>query len=307
MQIGIFNIDSKGQETLDSNWVKCLPQDRDFQNTEEIEKFGVSFKFLNKDSFFILTSVSFRVSVLPKASPTAKFPKHLYGELVQTKLGLRKLQESKHTQYLIECLKNDSIFNKRVALWGLGNIGSSERGIQYLNKLGVISMIIEIAEKSSTLSLRGTAFHALCILASTSSGRKELSKHGWICSQSNIALPAQSEKIFWLESDDTFEIFRKKCIEADKLLDSIPLNTEEQNILYNIISLGNFVRKGEAEIFLKSKRQTNPEAFQNVNLFYSVMSYLTIFSFKMGVRKVAHRLFDKIYTQQKKLTELDKI
>ena len=38
--------------------------------------------------------------------------------------------------------------------------------------------MIEIAEKSCTLSLRGTAFQALCLLANTTEGRKELLKYG---------------------------------------------------------------------------------------------------------------------------------
>lgn len=306
LQLGIYNIDSKGQETPECNWVKCAPQDRDLDNSEAVHKFGVTFKFEFHGKKQVLKEISYRVQVLPKASASIKFPKHLYGELVQTKLGLRKLQESKHAEELLQNLTEECmIIQKRVALWGLGHIGSSERGVQFLNQLGAINDMIEIAEKSTTLSLRGTAFQALCLLANTVLGRKELLRYGWICSQSNIALPAQSEKIFWLENDDNFENFRERCLETDKTIESIQLNSEEQEVLSNVVGLGNYVRRGEAETYLKAKRQSNPAVFEGINLFHAVMTYLTVYSFKIGTRKIIHKLFEKIYKKQLVLSLLD--
>lgn len=306
LQLGISNIDSKGQETLDSNWVKCLPQDREANSEESLEKFGVTFKFAQKSRHLYLTEVSYRVQILPKATASIKFPKHLYGELVQTKLGLKKLQESKHVEELVEHLKSEtSVIQKRVALWALGHTGSSERGILYLQKLGIITTIVETAEKSPVLSLRGTAFQSLCLLASTNAGRKELLKYGWNCSQTNIALPVHSEKIFWLDNDDSFATFSNKCSVAEGIIDSIPLSTDEQEILFNIVGLGNVVRRGEAEVYLKAKRAANPAAFLGVNLFHAVMSYLSMFTFKLGTRKIIHKLMEKIYTLQKSIHELD--
>ena len=306
LQIGIYNIDSKGQETLDCNWVKCAPQDRDFDGSEEVQKFGVTFKFRFEGKRQWLKEVSYRVQILPKASPSIKFPKHLYGELVQTRLGLKKLQESGHAEELVQAMVGEgSIIQKRVALWGLGHIGSSERGVQFLNRLGAISSMIEIAEKSTTLSLRGTAFQALCLLANTAVGRKELLRYGWICSQANIALPAQSEKIFWLEDENNFENFRERCLKVECLVESIPLSSEEQEVLANIVGLGNFVRRGEAEIYLKAKRQSNPAAFEGVNLFHAVMTFLTVYSFKINTRKIIHKLFEKIHRKQQIIVDLD--
>lgn len=306
MQLGIYNIDSRGQQTSDCNWIKCQPQDRDLDVSNIIEKFGVSFKFTTVKKTKFLTEVSYRVQVLPKATASIKFPKHLYGELVQTKLGLKKLQESKHVNELVEYLKTDSqIIQKRVSLWGLGHIGSSERGVHYLNALGAISIIVEIAEKSSTLSLRGTAFQSLCLVASTNAGRKELLKYGWICSQSKIALPAQSEKIFWLENDDDFKTFKEKCEEHDRVIDTFMLSNEEQEILSHIIGLGNVVRRSESETYLKAKRMSSPHSFVSVPLFHAVMSYITVFSFKLSTRKIVHKLFEKMYSVQKKIDEID--
>lgn len=306
LQLGIFNFDSKGQEIPDGYWIKCAPQDRDTDSPEEYEKFGVIFKFLYSDKNTSLVGVNYRIQVLPKASPSIKFPKHLYGELVQTKLGLKKLQESGHPEELLENLNSECpAIQKRVALWGLGHIGSSERGVQYLSKLNAISMMVQIAERSSTLSLRGTAFQALCLLANTILGRKELLKYGWVCSQSNIALPLQSDKIFWLETGNSFENFLEKSSEADKIIESIPLSSEEKEVLDNIIGLGNFVRRGESEMFLRTKRYQSPEIFESLRLFHAVMTHLAAYSFKISIRRIIHKLFEKVYKKQALIHELD--
>ena len=136
-------------------------------------------------------------------------------------------------------------------------------------------------------------------------GRKELLKYGWICSQSNIALPSQSDKLFWLENENSFQSFSEKCSEADRLIESINLTHEENEVLTNIVGLGNFVRRGEAEIFLKAKRQTNSGIFESINLFHAVMTYLTVYSFKIGTRKIIHKLFEKIHKKQQRIMDLD--
>ena len=306
LQLGISNIDSKGQETLDSNWVKCLPQDRESCSGDSLEKFGVIFKFASKSNHLYLAEVSYRVQILPKATPSIKFPKHLYGELVQTKSGLKKLQESKHVEELAEILKAEaSIVQKRVALWALGHVGTSERGIAYLQKLNVVSHIVEASEKSPVLSLRGTAFQSLCLLASTNEGRKELLKYGWICSQANIAMPSHSEAIFWLDNENSFVNFSIQCSTAEEVIENIPLTIDEQEVLYNIVGLGNVVRRSEAEVYLKAKRASSPASFVGINLFHAVMSYLSMFTFKFGTRKIIHKLMEKIYTLQRSVHELD--
>jgi hypothetical protein len=306
LQLGISNIDSKGLETLDSNWVKCLPQDREATEEDHMEKFGVIFRFSRKSSHLFLTEVAYRVQILPKATPSIKFPKHLYGELVQTKAGLKKLQESKHVEELTEMLKGEaSVIQKRVALWALGHVGTSDRGIAYLQKLAVVASIVETAEKSPVLSLRGTAFQSLCLLASTNAGRKELLRFGWVCSQANIAMPASSERIFWLDNDDSFANFSSKCLNAEEIIESIPLTHDEQEVLFNIVGLGNVVRRGEAEVYLKAKRAAMPSAFVGINLFHAVMSNLSMFTFKLGTRKIVHKLMERIYSLQKSVHELD--
>jgi len=92
---------------------------------------------------------------------------------------------------------------------------------------------------------------------------------------------------------------------AESIIESIPLSSDEQEILFNIVGLGNVVRRGEAEVYLKAKRAANPGAFLGVNLFHAVMSYLSMFTFKLGTRKIIHKLMDKIYTLQKSIHELD--
>ena len=118
-------------------------------------------------------------------------------------------------------------------------------------------------------------------------------------------MPAQSEKIFWLENENNFQNFREKCLETDRLIESIPLSCEETEVLEKLVGLGNFVRRGESESFLKLKRQLNPGVFENMNLFHSTMTYLSVYSFKLPTRKIIHKLFDKISKKQNRVNDLD--
>lgn len=145
-----------------------------------IEKDGILFKFdVIRPGKFLLNKIVYRLLVVPRAAPTMLFPRHLYGELVKTKLGLKKLKDSGHIEELLGKLTSDCpIIERRASLWALGHTGCTERGVIYLSSLRAIETMIQIAEQSPVLSLRGTAFQAVSLLARSTLGRNELNKHG---------------------------------------------------------------------------------------------------------------------------------
>lgn len=53
------------------------------------------------------------------------------------------------------------------AIWALSSIALSPEGVLFVEGEGVISSIIYIAETNKVLSIRGTAFYALGMVATT--------------------------------------------------------------------------------------------------------------------------------------------
>ena len=310
--LGNYYIDSRGQESGEPDWINCTKEDREVDSQDEvtIEKDGVLFE-LKRESHktFSLLGVRYRLLVLPRAAPTMLFPRHLYGELVKTKLGLNKLKESGDVEYLLESLKKHSpIIEKRAALWGLGHIGCTERGVKYLISLNAVDNMIEIAEKSPVLSLRGTAFQAVSLLARTNLGKAELSKRGWACSEpihATIAMPENPSSIFWLENHSYNDLFSEDIRRIEAIIDSVELTEEQTEVLKNIVALGGVVNRTEAEQFLRNKRMESPQIFQSVELFHAVMSLLAAYNFKVPSRRLIHKLFERIYRSQNNLQELE--
>lgn len=53
----------------------------------------------------------------------------------------------------------------KAALWAVGHIGTSPLGLPLLTEAEILKDIVNVCEKSSTLSIRGTAFYVLGLLA----------------------------------------------------------------------------------------------------------------------------------------------
>lgn len=94
---------------------------------------------------------------MPQKYKIIKTPVHLYGELVKTEQGAKYLKQTNDIEYFKkEVLSPDtSLTRKRAALWTIGHIGSSEEGFALLQEADVIKEIVNLAENSEILSLRG--------------------------------------------------------------------------------------------------------------------------------------------------------
>jgi hypothetical protein len=293
-------VGSQGNEN--QNWVKF--DVATLEKNPKYENCGVIFHSINDRNSVLLKSCSFRVKIMPKVCSKLEFPVHLFAELGKTETGFRELTKRIDIQQFVNCLTaHESIFHKRVALWALGNIGSTEIGARYLQGLQAVKVMTQVAEESEVLSLRGTAFQALCLVSSTKTGRKMLELQGWTCSESNLCLPNDSSQIFKMEKIDFSLMHQERNIVIQERLKGFKLNQEQEEILFNVLNVSNFSRKNEAENFLRAKRQQKPESFEDFELFHAVMEHLAVFNFNLRTRKMVHKLFDKIYKTQSILDE----
>uniref|UniRef100_A0A672RYY9 Rapamycin-insensitive companion of mTOR-like n=1 Tax=Sinocyclocheilus grahami TaxID=75366 RepID=A0A672RYY9_SINGR len=118
--------------------------------------------------------------------PNVFLPVHLYGQLVHDKTGCHLL-ESQVCFKITYCMtvrcpvldKWDGIKQLKAALWALGNIGTSNWGLNLLQEENVIPDIVTLAHDCEVLSIRGTCLYVLGLISKTKQGCELLKLHGW--------------------------------------------------------------------------------------------------------------------------------
>ena len=303
LTLGPRFIDSKGRETTAEDWIRCTKEDRSKEAMQfdqkpgiTIEKEGVLFEFAQKQELE-LAMVSFRVELTPKAPPSIIIPTHLYGELVKTKMGLRKLQQTEQIVQLLTDLRSELPgIRKRAALWALGHTGCTERGCAYLIRLKAVEKIVKVAEQSPVLSLRGTAYQALSLISKSNKGKQELLRLGWASPEhqnSTISMPLNPTAFFTIAPYQCQGYYADHLQAFDQYRVANALSTDEQEIVNNIASLGNVVTRPQSETFLRTRRAQSPEAFNNPKVFSVALAILSHYSFKLNARRIFHKILDK--------------
>ena len=137
-------------------------------------------------------------------------PPHFYRELSRTKEGCRLLQESGHFEEFVATIKGswdedsdqEVIFKVKGCLWAVGNVGSMDLGAPFLERSDVIGAIIDIAEQSAVVSLKGTAFFVLGLISRSLHGMELLAERGWDAAMNEFGqsigyiLPPSLERLF---------------------------------------------------------------------------------------------------------------
>ena len=114
-------------------------------------------------------------------------PPHFYRELARTEEGCLLLQEKGHFEEFAWYIKEHGLENEDIeivtktkgCLWAIGNIGSMILGAPFLDEANIVESIINIAENSQVLTLKGTAFFVLGLISKTMQGLEILLEHGW--------------------------------------------------------------------------------------------------------------------------------
>ncbi|KAI9885801.1 MAG: copper chaperone [Watsoniomyces obsoletus] len=119
--------------------------------------------------------------------PPGVVPPHFYRELTRTTEGCKLLRDKGHFGEFVQTVRthrledNDSEIITKVkgCLWAIGNVGSMELGAPFIEESQVVEVIIEIAERSAVLSMRGTAFFVLGLISRSLHGSEMLDACGW--------------------------------------------------------------------------------------------------------------------------------
>ncbi|KAI0252434.1 Rapamycin-insensitive companion of mTOR, N-term-domain-containing protein [Lactifluus subvellereus] len=228
-------------------------------------------------------------------------PPHFYGEMAKTELGCQTLHEKGHfpefalfiRQHGHEKEDPELILKLKSILWTVGNIGSSADGLPFLEDEDIIPVILEIAEQSQVLSVRGTCFFVLGLISSTPQGAEILSDYGWEATLSPLGFP--TGLCVPLELDKFLSIPPWDPAPPSGDLRLIPPESQaEIEVTTAISNLSNTVIAATASRSL-AKLKSRPEyqsVFTSVPVFYRALHMISTSRYRLPVRRYVFDLFD---------------
>jgi rapamycin-insensitive companion of mTOR len=125
-------------------------------------------------------------------------PPHFYRELTRTAEGCKLLQDSGHfhefasyiRDYALDEEDPETLLKVKGCLWAVGNVGSMELGAPFLEETEVVQCIVQIAEQSKVISMKGTAFFVLGLISRSIHGLEMLAEYGWDAAISSRGEPS---------------------------------------------------------------------------------------------------------------------
>ncbi|EPQ54453.1 hypothetical protein GLOTRDRAFT_116357 [Gloeophyllum trabeum ATCC 11539] len=229
-------------------------------------------------------------------------PRHFYGEMTKTELGCQVLHEKGHfaefadfiRQHGLESEDTELIIKLKSILWAVGNIGATEGGLPFLEEEEIIPSILEIAEKSPVLTVRGTCFFVLGLLSATPQGAEILDDYQWESTLSptgfptGLCVPIDLEKFIFVPSWDT----PTTSLPGGQLIP--PTSQNENEVMTAIHNLANTVIANQASrtlARLKTKLECK-EVFSSPAMFYRALHTISTHRYRLPVRRYILDLFD---------------
>jgi hypothetical protein len=245
---------------------------------------------------------------------------HFYGELTKTPQGCSLLERKGHFKHFVEYIKayskkniisTNKILKLKAVLWAVGHIGSTKNGVSFLIEDGIINTIIKLAENSTILSIKGTCFFVLGLIANTSKGCIILKEYGWETpflpynKIVNYCVPLDTSRFLkipkWefygsiINNEFLYDINIQK-----KLYDDIELK-----ILKNIGSLCNHILSNASSKALSKIKMEKPEYFTSVKLFVGVYIIMSTYHYRITARRFIYDLFEGVTFSREAILEIE--
>jgi rapamycin-insensitive companion of mTOR len=246
-------------------------------------------------------------------------PPHFYRELTRTTEGCELLKAKGHFEEFAATIQDfameeedpETILKVKGCLWAVGNVGSMELGAPFLERTGVVKYIVQIAEESQVMSLRGTAFFVLGLLSRSLHGQEILIEHGWdgttnmMGESLGYVLPLDFDRLFALKSPAAAHKDHHLPIRSRRgsaVEDSDPTNN---GILNSIVKLGNTVLTNKALGELNGYKNKKAPGFGKPALFRKAMVVLASHAYRVPQYRFVIDLFDKSVLRKIVLEEDD--
>jgi len=226
-------------------------------------------------------------------------PTHFFGELAKTPEGRQLLKDKGLVTEFAEIVRlhgmeeadGPVLTSVKSVLWALGNIGSTEGGLPFLEDEEILEVIIELAEQSPVLTIKGTCFFVIGLISSTRMGAEVLEELGWVSTRTalgattGLCLPNNIDRFAHIEP----------WTRQDAPLQTLPLpklTGQEGEIMTSIANLGNYVLAPSAMNNLKRIRNRHPRYFTSVTLFHRALRIISTNHYLAPVRRFILDLFD---------------
>lgn len=233
-------------------------------------------------------------------------PPHFYRELTRTAEGCELLKAKGHFEEFAATIEDfamededpETIIKVKGCLWAVGNVGSMELGAPFLERTDVVKYIVQIAESSQVMTLRGTAFFILGLVSRSLHGQEILAEYGWdgtvnVMGESlGYVLPLDFNKLFGLRPPSLASMPASTLMRSRRgsVADDNPVNA---GILNSIVKLGNTVLTNKALAELNGYKSRKVPGFQKPALFRKAMVLLASHAYRIPQYRFVIDLFDK--------------
>jgi len=224
-------------------------------------------------------------------------PPHFYGELTKTQQGGKVFRDAKHLEDFLACIQNPNskLLERRAALLVLGHLGTSQSGVSFLVETKAIPIIVNLAENSPILSIRGTAFYVLGMLSRTEEGRHILDSLGWESpadETSYISIPKDPKTcgFFKVPEYEYKGSIAKVC--PDTVVQSYADARDE--ILNSTTELSNHITSESGSRALRRLKDKNAQFFTSTLLMWDVYHILETYHFRATSRRFIYDVFANV-------------
>ncbi|KNE58783.1 hypothetical protein AMAG_04335 [Allomyces macrogynus ATCC 38327] len=225
---------------------------------------------------------------------------HFFGELAKTPEGCQLIRDRGHFAEACRQLqawddKAADVLQLKAYMWLIGHVGSSKTGVAFIDQCDVLIDLSDIACEADTLSLRGTAFHVLGLIAKTPKGRGLLYDHGWECDgEHGFCVPAELADMTKIAPWKYKGSHPLEHLDLASVVDVSALDAVAREILEHVANLSNHILLNGSLKTLARLRTQHPAYFQSFELYQYVGRLLSAFNFRYSSRKFIQDLFDRV-------------
>ncbi|OUM70128.1 hypothetical protein PIROE2DRAFT_37632, partial [Piromyces sp. E2] len=234
---------------------------------------------------------------------------HFYGQLTKTPQGCSLLEKKGHFKHFVDTIRTYSnknimstskILKLKSVLWAVGHIGSTRNGIRFLIEEGIIKHIIKLAENSTILSIKGTCFFILGLIANTSKGCIILKEYGWETpflpydKVISYCIPRESSRFLKIPKWEFYGSIINNDFIYDINIQKKTFDDTELKILKNIGNLSNHILSNASSKALAKIKMDKPDYFNSVKLLVGVYIIMSTYHYRITARRFIYDLFEGI-------------
>ncbi|CBN77350.1 conserved unknown protein [Ectocarpus siliculosus] len=275
------------------------PQSEDTISTQVVENSSVTY----------LKAVEMTISLKDMGPAGILLPPHLYGELAKTERGCELLQKHGDLNNLLHIARNSGAAadDRKGALWAVAHVSSWPLGLALLEELrgDVVGMLLKMCTSESHLSVWGTLFCVVSLVARTARGRAAIRAAGWESARdpSTSAFLPQDPTVLFQPVPWEFEGSLTRGLDqqpGDPIIDNLRKDlgrTRDADILDQVVKLSSHISRKEAMRKLSRMRKDKAfkESFTNsLPVFLLVHQLLADYSFSLPMRRYIFELFEQV-------------